>query len=99
MGMTPTRCPPENWELHPSQVLVETRLGHGTFGDVFKGMVRGGVGLYKSNGPLRLNHVAIKLLRSESHDELVYTCAFQGFLIDTLDLFHYATHVPSISFL
>ena len=54
-----------DWELHPSQVLVETRLGHGTFGDVFKGMVRGGVGLYKSKEPLCLNGVAIKLLKSE----------------------------------
>ncbi len=60
----PAMCP-EDWELHPSQVLVETRLGHGTFGDVFKGMVRGGVGLYKSKGPLNLNGVAIKLLKSK----------------------------------
>ena len=44
---------------------METRLGHGTFGDVFKGMIRGGVGLYKSNGPLSLNGVAIKLLKSK----------------------------------
>lgn len=62
----------EGWELHPSQVLVETRLGHGTFGDVFKGMIRGGVGLYKSSGPLSLNGVAIKLLKSEDLSYLLY---------------------------
>ena len=56
----------EEWELHPSQVLVETRLGHGSFGDVFKGMIRGGVGLYKFKGPPCLNSVAIKLLQSKS---------------------------------
>lgn len=44
---------------------METRLGHGMFGDVFKGMIRGGVGLYRSAGPLSLNGVAIKLLKSK----------------------------------
>lgn len=68
-GYTPTTTPPklsaEDWELHPSQVLVEARLGHGTFGEVFRGMIHGGAGLCKSRGPLSLNGVAIKLLKSE----------------------------------
>lgn len=63
---SPPPPPPEDWELHPSLVLVETRMGHGTFGDVFKGMVRGGVGLYQSRSPLYMNNVAIKLLKTNS---------------------------------
>ena len=50
-------------ELHPSQILIDTRLGHGKFGDIFKGMIRGGVGLYKYRGPTSSNNVAIKPLK------------------------------------
>lgn len=54
---------PDEWELHPSQILVEGRLGQGVFGEVFRGVVRGGVGLYKCNGPHCLGEVAIKLCK------------------------------------
>ena len=50
------------WELHPAQIVVEDKLGHGVFGDVFSGTIRGGIGLYKSNGPHSMT-VAIKLLK------------------------------------
>ena len=39
------------------------RLGQGKYGDIYEGLVRGGVGLYKLNGPLCRNSVAIILLK------------------------------------
>ena len=52
----------EDWELHPCQIIVEDKLGQGVFGDVYQGTIRGGVGVYKSNGP-QIMRVAVKILR------------------------------------
>ena len=54
----------EDWELHPCQIVVENKLGQGGFGDVYQGTIRGGVGIYKSNGP-QIMRVAVKILRGK----------------------------------
>lgn len=53
----------KHWELHPSQVVIETKLGHGAFGDVFQGRLKGGVGTL--NFESHTTSVAVKLLKSE----------------------------------
>ncbi len=32
----------DTWELHPGSVVLQTKLGHGAFGDVYQGVVRRG---------------------------------------------------------
>ena len=68
----------EDWELHPCQIVVENELGQGRFGDVYQGTIRGGVGIYKSNGP-QIMRVAIKILRG------IHLCIIHNvYIIDTL---------------
>ena len=62
----------EDWELHPCQIVVENKLGQGGFGDVYQGTIRGGVGIYKSNGP-PIMRVAVKILRG------TYVCIFASY--------------------
>ncbi len=49
------------WELHPGSVVLETKLGHGAFGDVYQGVVRRGAEeIDEGDGG-----VAIKVLKGE----------------------------------
>lgn len=70
----------EDWELHPCQIVVENELGQGRFGDVYQGTIRGGVGIYKSNGP-QIMRVAIKILRG-IHLRIIHIHSV--YIIDTL---------------
>ena len=54
----------QDWELHPCQIIVEDKIGQGGFGDIYEGTIRGGIGLYKCNGP-QIMRVAVKILRGE----------------------------------
>ena len=58
----------KQWELHPSQVVIETKLGHGGFGDVFQGSLKAGVGY------THLKSVAVKLLKCEFCQWTLYSC-------------------------
>ncbi len=52
----------DEWEIHPRQVVVETRLGQGAYGDVYTGVVMNGgmAGGKKALGGQ--NSVAIQIL-------------------------------------
>lgn len=52
----------QEWELLPGQIAVEDKLGHGAFGDVYMGTLRGRTGSNKTNGVHSMT-VAIKLLK------------------------------------
>ena len=62
----------EDWEFHPCQIIVENKLGQGGFGDVYEGTIRGGVGIYKSNGP-QIMRVAVKILKGSYTYKIPYT--------------------------
>ena len=73
----------EDWELHPCQIVVENKLGQGGFGDVYQGTIRGGVGIYKSNGP-PIMRVAVKILRGR---QLAHNTTEIFLLVETVEKF------------
>ena len=52
--------------------LISESDGQRGFGDVYQGTIRGGVGIYKSNGP-PIMRVAVKILRG------TYVCIFASY--------------------
>ena len=55
---------PDSWELNPDSITMENLLGEGSFGQVYKGVLRGPIRTpgYEANTSLT---VAVKLLASE----------------------------------
>ena len=54
------------WEIPASEVIMETRLGKGAFGDVYKGVVKCPIVNPKARPSIKRSictHVAIKLLK------------------------------------
>ena len=57
----------DEWEIPPSQVLIESRIGEGAFGEVMKGTVKGPLSNPKVPRALKSAiciPVAIKILKS-----------------------------------
>ncbi len=52
----------DEWEIHPTLVIVDRRLGEGAFGDVFQGTVRGLPG-QRSSKNSTTGTVLVKLLK------------------------------------
>jgi len=51
----------DNWELPVGGVVIETKLGHGAFGDVYQGMVKE----FEATDGGDLTGVAIKVMKGE----------------------------------
>ena len=68
---TPTGEPllmADEWEVPPSELIVEQSLGEGAFGEVYKGILKGPIACTKVRPTQRkavFTEVAIKLLKSE----------------------------------
>lgn len=59
----------DEWEIPPSEVIIEDPLGEGAFGEVYKGVVKGPLTCSHLKPTLRnaiCTPVAIKLLKGES---------------------------------
>ena len=56
--------PVDNWEISPDCIIMDTMLGEGQFGEVYKGMIKDG----DFNNPYckGSEFVAVKILRRES---------------------------------
>ena len=73
MVTTPTSIEPllgltDEWEVSPSEVIVEDSLGEGAFGEVYKGTLKGPILCSKVRPSQRkavCTDVAIKLLKSK----------------------------------
>ena len=54
----------DEWEVHPTLVIVDRRLGEGAFGDIFQGTIRGLPGQRSPSTSRRnVGNVAVKLLK------------------------------------
>ena len=64
----------DEWEIPPTQVIVEQTIGEGAFGEVVKGTVRGPLNNSKIPRALKTSiciPVAIKMLKSECNVTLL----------------------------
>lgn len=58
----------DEWEVPPSEIIVENCLGEGAFGEVYKGVLKGPITCSKVRPSQRkavFTEVAIKLLKSK----------------------------------
>ena len=54
----------DSWELVAGSVVIDTKLGHGAFGDVYQGIVKKGRGREKDESDgIDTKNVAIKVLK------------------------------------
>ena len=72
------------WELKTGSVVIDNKLGHGAFGDVYQGIVRrsGGETKCEETDSPDLKNVAIKVLKGlcmhciDSYFNLIIPCKF-----------------------
>ncbi len=52
-----------SWELSPNGIVLETKLGHGAFGDVYRGVIQRGA---EETDGINENKIAIKILKGKN---------------------------------
>ncbi len=69
----------DSWEISPTSIVLETKLGHGSFGDVYKGMVQRGT--EETDGVNNEKKVAIKVIKGDNnHNVRIASRPPSGFL-------------------
>lgn len=67
----------DEWEVAPSEIIVDRSLGEGAFGEVYKGILKGPISCSKVRPSMRAAvslEVAIKLLKCKIHLYIISVC-------------------------
>lgn len=88
LSMTEVKAPLlDEWEVPATEVIVESQLGEGAFGEVYKGVIKGPLTNPKISPMLKQSigiPVAIKLLKSMWVFGAAY-CAIQSLFVQAHD--------------